>query len=1664
MVKSSPYSRILCLAAATAVCGTLSTARAADYQSAILALGPVAYYRLNETNGAAMAVDISGNGHDGAVQSAAVGGVAGPPFATFPGLGSNNTAYAFDGTANAYINCSNGTNWDIVDPTTGALSIAVWVQTVGAGLNSYQTIACKGDPNWRVENVNASTVAYAINYNTSVAVSGMTDGNWHFIVCTFDGTSLFIYGDGALAGGPAAAGSYTFDNMFDIEIGANTTAGLRNWDGGIDEVAFFNFALSPAQVQQLWLAAKGITGPGILTQPVSQAVRVGGQVSLTVAATGGQLPYRYQWQQDGTDIVGAAATNQTYVIASATPADAGSYTVVVTDANNAFVASQSATLSVLTTVGYRSLVLAMQPAAYYPFNETSGTNAGDIVGGHDASLGTGVTVGAAGPPSATFPGFTSADTALAFDGTTNAFANASAKGYWNHSFYGFTYTAWVLVPTNGWVQGYPGLFDQGNLAPRLLGLGAGSSNMVFGFSNYGAGTQSVAGKRAVADGNWHFVAATFDSIAKTFGLWVDGVLDGFGSGVRGYAYGNSDDGRNYYPIYIGAFPDGANSSWFGSICQVAIFNRALSGAELQELALSGANTFARPIIAAQPASQTVLAGQPVTFSVVPSLGGPPYTYQWQRNGVNITGAAATNQTYTIASVSPADVASYSVVVSAATGTTNSQPASLAMVPSPATNSLEDGLVAHLSFDGTYVDSSGYGNDARPSIPPPQFVAGKIGQALQTAGNVNANVDTCATIGVNAPSLLFGPNDDFSVSFWISYTNNNNPFPIIGNALAGKGHGGWVIEDNSGSVEISLESTDDPLFNPVTIEALTPTAINDGAWHHVVVTMDKTNFLCTTFVDGAGIDVNAGMSVSLTGLGSFIEAGDPTIGADPTATYNNLTSGNTTGVAVYTIDDVAIWRRLLTTNEVASIYSLGQSGKSFGGSIIVGLNILTQPVSQSVLAGAPASFTVAATSGQPPYHYQWQKNGTNILSAAATNQTYMIASTAYADAGTYDVIVTDTNGAFAISQSASLSVLTPVGYKPLLLSLGPAAYYPFNEASGSTHAADIVGGHTAALGSGVTAGAAGPPPATHPGFTSADTAFAYNGSTNAFANCFSAGYWNYSFYGFTFTAWVLGPTNGWASGYPGLFDEGNLAPRLLGLAAGTSNLVFGFNNYGFGTQSVAGNKAVADGNWHFVAAAFDSVAGTLAIYVDGVLDSSASNVIGYAYGNSDDGVSYWPLYIGGFPDGNNSSWLGSISQVAFFNRALSPVEVQELAISGTEPARPIIAVQPAAQTVLAGQPVTFSVVPLFGGPPYSYQWQKNGATIPGAAATNQSYTIASVSAGDVADYSVVVTAPTGKTNSQPASLGVVPAAAPGSLEDRLVAHLSFDGTYSDSSGQDNDARPSIPAPQFVPGKIGQALRTVGNANTAVDSCVTLGINAPSLQFGPTDDFSVSFWVNYTNNNNYFPIIGNSLAGQGHAGWVIEDDNGNVQYSFQSTDNPAFANVTFDAVPPSPINDGAWHHVVMTMDKTNFRVTTFVDGVGIDINGHGTNSLTGLGSFIQAGDPTIGCDPTGTFNYLNGTNATGLAVYTVDDVAIWRRVLSTNEVATIHTLGMSGQSFGNGIIVGLTLTQTSQGLQLNWQAGTLQSASTVTGPWNPVPGAVAPVYTTQPTNSAQYYRIR
>ncbi|MGH7969373.1 MAG: immunoglobulin domain-containing protein, partial [Limisphaerales bacterium] len=105
------------------------------------------------------------------------------------------------------------------------------------------------------------------------------------------------------------------------------------------------------------------------------------------------------------------------------------------------------------------------------------------------------------------------------------------------------------------------------------------------------------------------------------------------------------------------------------------------------------------------------------------------------------------------------------------------------------------------------------------------------------------------------------------------------------------------------------------------------------------------------------------------------------------------------------------------------------------------SITTQPQSQTVYAGNPATFTVVA-SGTAPLSYQWRFQAASISGATASS--YTIPSVQTTDAGAYSVVVNNVAGTVT---SANATLTVPLSSADLATGIvGPAVVSPGGSAT------------------------------------------------------------------------------------------------------------------------------------------------------------------------------------------------------------------------------------------------------------------------------------------------------------------------------------------------------------------------------------------------------------------------------------------------------------------------------------------------------------------------------------------------------------------------------------------------------------------------------------------
>ena len=162
----------------------------------------------------------------------------------------------------------------------------------------------------------------------------------------------------------------------------------------------------------------------------------------------------------------------------------------------------------------------------------------------------------------------------------------------------------------------------------------------------------------------------------------------------------------------------------GSVTTAKIASNTITTSDLSEQILK----YLKPEITAQPQAQTVYADSNVSFSF--AAEGKYLSYQWKKDGSNLTGETNSTLTITDANATLHD-GNYSVVVSNDFGSVESR-----VVEVLISDSLLNGLVGWWKFDegsGTVAyDSSGNGNDGNLNNGP-TWTTGKIGGALSFDG-------------------------------------------------------------------------------------------------------------------------------------------------------------------------------------------------------------------------------------------------------------------------------------------------------------------------------------------------------------------------------------------------------------------------------------------------------------------------------------------------------------------------------------------------------------------------------------------------------------------------------------------------------------------------------------------------------------------------------------------------------------------------------------------------------------------------------------------------------------------------------------------------------------------------------------------------------------------
>lgn len=978
------YSGALAPAAITAHYAK-GTTDGAGYPALVLASHPLAYWRLGEAPDAPLPVAANagtlGTDGDGSYVYGSNPGQSGPSGAGFPGFPAGNKSVALNGTDGYVTLPALNLKTNTVTVTAWVHADAVEAKDVGIVFTrSDNTIAGlkfdSNDPNGLAYNWN--DVGLAANFKSSLVVP---QNKWVYVALSVQNdVATLVTHDGT---------AFNYANNFDVthvsqpfdtewRIG-NDAASTNTFVGSIDEVAIFNRALSLGELFTQYAAAVGgiapqvfvdpaspatdisvgetitltvdaggtpnlayqwrhntvpvggatsatftktpaalgdagsydvivsngsgsvtslpatvsvvqLTAPAITSPPSGRTVYPGGTLTLSVVATGGRLSYA--WKKNTDPIPGA--TGATYTVGSVAPTDTGSYTVVVS--NSAGTAtSDPVTVTVASPAAgsYEASIVTDGPEAWWRLAETGTGTLFDSLGRHD-----GVYVGATVVPGG--PGVLHSGTgkSATFDGTASYgrvpySPILNAKTNW-------TVEAWAKTTDSGTELTPLSSFSISNGSGRGYGFlkttgdewwGINGNNDNFNFYYLSMGT--------VRSDHWAHLVIVADSSGISFylnGKFIDGP---FGDYVRNVSGPFVIGGRNN---------DGAvHQFWKGQIAEVAYYSKVLTADQIAKhynTALYGTDT--APVFLDQPIPVTQAVGLSATLSATVE-GTQPLKLQWTKNGTAVP--KATNETLTLANLDFVDGGTYRLEASNSIAKTTSDPALVTVVPEPVFANISDSLILHLNFDADFKDSSGRGNNAT-AVGTPTLIQGVIGaKALHYSTDADASTFNYLTLGTPT-DLNFGTGVNFSVAYWVRLPagSKSGDLPFLCNAQGSYSNPGFTFAPSYqlGGWSWSLGGAD--IYGP-------DGSINNGEWHHLVHTFDRAG-KGITYLDGEEID-----SRPDTGSGD-LDTGDPAnIGQDPTGQYPE------TGEA--DLDDIGIWRRVLTPFEAWSIYHVGKVyGSSF----------------------------------------------------------------------------------------------------------------------------------------------------------------------------------------------------------------------------------------------------------------------------------------------------------------------------------------------------------------------------------------------------------------------------------------------------------------------------------------------------------------------------------------------------------------------------------------------------------------------------------------------------------------------------------------------------------------------------------------------------------------
>lgn len=151
----------------------------------------------------------------------------------------------FDGD-NDYVTLQNESSFDF----TNQMTVEFWMNS-NVTPQQWDALVVKGDESWRVALTDSGKLAFTGTgaFSDFFSTTTVTDGSWHHIAVSYNGSNAKIYIDGVEENSVSATGSLN-NSDFAVSFGENLQQTGRFYKGNLDDVRIWNVARTMAQINQ----------------------------------------------------------------------------------------------------------------------------------------------------------------------------------------------------------------------------------------------------------------------------------------------------------------------------------------------------------------------------------------------------------------------------------------------------------------------------------------------------------------------------------------------------------------------------------------------------------------------------------------------------------------------------------------------------------------------------------------------------------------------------------------------------------------------------------------------------------------------------------------------------------------------------------------------------------------------------------------------------------------------------------------------------------------------------------------------------------------------------------------------------------------------------------------------------------------------------------------------------------------------------------------------------------------------------------------------------------------------------------------------------------------------------------------------------------------------